>query len=92
MRNVLRIITLLSLRTAAMIVKVGAINAGTMYDVIPDETLLKVSVRTFDENVRAKVKKAIERIAAAESEASGATRPPEITQAETARFSRVGII
>jgi hypothetical protein len=35
------------------------------------------------------VKKAIERIAAAEAAASGTPRPPEIIQAETARFSRV---
>jgi metal-dependent amidase/aminoacylase/carboxypeptidase family protein len=72
-----------------MIVPVGAINAGTKYNAIPDETLLKVGVRTLDENVRAKVKKTIERIAAAELAASGVPHPPEIIQAETARFSRL---
>ena len=41
-------------------------------------TLLLVSVRTFDQGVRAKVLTAIERIATAEAAASGAKQPPEI--------------
>jgi metal-dependent amidase/aminoacylase/carboxypeptidase family protein len=47
--------------------------------VIPDEALIKLNVRTFDDSVRARVLAAITRIANAEAAASGAPRPPEIT-------------
>jgi hippurate hydrolase len=50
--------------------------------VIPDEALLKLNVRTFDEGVRTHVLDAIERIVEAEAAASGAPRPPEITNTE----------
>ena len=49
---------------------------------IPDEALLKLNVRTFDEQVRTHVLDAIERIVNAEAAASGAPRPPEITTTE----------
>jgi len=62
----------------AAVVTVGALHAGTVSNVIPDEAELLVSVRTFDQAVRAKVLKAIERIVAAEAAASGATVAPEI--------------
>jgi hippurate hydrolase len=47
--------------------------------VIPDEAIIKLNVRTFDEGVRKRVLGAIERIVNAEAAASGAPRPPEIT-------------
>jgi hippurate hydrolase len=47
--------------------------------VIPDEAIIKLNVRTFDEGVRKRVLSAIERIVNAEAAASGAPRPPEIT-------------
>jgi hippurate hydrolase len=47
--------------------------------VIPDEALIKLNVRTFDEGVRKRVLAAIERIVNAEAEASGAPKKPEIT-------------
>src|SRR5690606_30387615 len=46
--------------------------------IIPSEASLGLSVRTFDDAVREKVITAIERMAKAESAASGATREPEI--------------
>jgi hippurate hydrolase len=58
------------------------IQCGTKGDVIPGEALLKLNVRTFDEGVRAHVLDAITRIVQAESAASGAPRPPEITSTE----------
>jgi hippurate hydrolase len=63
----------------AAVVTVGALQAGTKENVIPDEAIIKLNVRTFDEGVRKRVLAAIERIVKAEAEASGAPRPPEIT-------------
>src|SRR6185437_6118871 len=54
-------------------------QAGTKENVIPDEAIIKLNVRTFDEQTRERVLAAITRIANAEAEASGAPRPPEIT-------------
>lgn len=61
------------------VVTVGALQAGTKENVIPDEAILKLNVRTFDEGVRARILAAIERIVNAEAAASGAPRKPEIT-------------
>jgi hippurate hydrolase len=65
--------------TDAAVVTVGALQAGTKENVIPDEAVIKLNVRTFDESVRTKVLAAIRRIVDAEAEASGAPRPPTIT-------------
>ncbi len=46
---------------------------------IPDEAVIKLNVRTYDAGVRKRVLAAIERIVNAESAASGAPKPPEIT-------------
>jgi hippurate hydrolase len=61
------------------VVTIGVLQAGTKENVIPDEAIIKLNVRTFDEGVRKLVLSAIERIVNAEAEASGATRKPEIT-------------
>jgi hippurate hydrolase len=58
---------------------VGALQAGTKENVIPDEAIIKLNVRTFDAGVRTRVLGAIERIVNAEAMASGAPRKPEIT-------------
>jgi len=63
----------------AAVVTIGALRAGTVPNVIPDQAELLLSVRTFDPAVRAKVLTAIERIVAAEAAASGAPVAPEIT-------------
>ena len=68
--------------SAAAVVTVGALQAGTKSNVIPDEALLKINVRSFDEDVRRRVLAAIERIVRAEADASGAPRPPEITTSD----------
>ena len=57
----------------------GSLQAGTKENVIPDEAIIKLNVRTFDAAVRKRVLSAIERIVNAEAAASGAPRPPEIT-------------
>ncbi|HEY1231566.1 MAG TPA: amidohydrolase [Ramlibacter sp.] len=63
----------------AAVVTVGALQAGTKENVIPDEAIIKLNVRTFDEGVRSRVLAAIERVVNAEAAASGAPRKPEIT-------------
>ena len=80
--TVLRLQTIVSREVAAAesaVVTVGSLQAGAKENVIPDEAIIKLNVRTFDENVRKHVLAAIERIVNAEAAASGATRPPEIT-------------
>src|SRR5215467_5758667 len=80
--TVLRLQTIVSREIAATesaVVTIGSLQAGTKENVIPDEAIIKLNVRTFDESVRARVLAAIERIANAEAEASGATKKPEIT-------------
>ncbi|MBV2180100.1 MAG: amidohydrolase [Castellaniella sp.] len=79
---VLRLQTIVSRELApseAAVVTVGALQAGTKENVIPDEAIIKLNVRTFDEGVRARVLAAITRIVNAEAAASGAPKPPEIT-------------
>lgn len=79
---VLRLQTIVSREIAATdaaVVTVGVLQAGTKENVIPDEAIIKLNVRTFDEGVRKHVLAAIERIVNAEAQASGAPRMPEIT-------------
>ncbi len=80
--TVLRLQTIVSREVGpsdAAVVTVGALQAGSKENVIPDEAVIKLNVRTFDEGVRQRVLDAIRRIVGAESEASGAPEPPEIT-------------
>jgi amidohydrolase len=79
---VMRLQTIVSREVAAAeaaVITVGALQAGTKENVIPDEAIIKLNVRTFEAGVRARVLAAIERIVNAEAEASGAPRKPEIT-------------
>jgi amidohydrolase len=80
--TVLRLQTIVSREIAptdAAVVTVGSLQAGTKENVIPDEAIIKLNVRTFDESVRQRVLAAIQRIVNAEASASGAPKPPEIT-------------
>ena len=79
--TVMRLQTIVSREVAASdaaVVTIGALQAGTKENVIPDEALIKLNVRTFDQSVRKRVLAAIERIVNAEAEASGAPKLPEI--------------
>ena len=73
--------------TEAAVVTIGALQAGTKENVIPDEAIIKLNVRTFDEGVRKRVIAAIERIVKAEAAAAGAPTAPEITPLD--RYSLV---
>ena len=80
--TVMRLQTIVSREVAAAksaVVTIGALQAGTKENVIPDEAIIKLNVRTFDAGVRKRVLAAIERIVNAEAAASGAPKPPEIT-------------
>lgn len=88
--TVLRLQTIVAREVApneAAVVTVGALQAGTKENVIPDEAIIKLNVRTFDEGVRKRVLDAITRIVNAEAAASGAPKPPEITPLD--RYSLV---
>lgn len=88
--TVLRLQTIVSREIAAnesAVVTIGALQAGTKENVIPDEAIIKLNVRTFDEGVRKRILAAIERIVNAEAAASGAPRKPEITVLD--RYSSV---
>ncbi len=88
--TVLRLQTIVAREVApaeSAVVTVGVLQAGTKENVIPDEAVIKLNVRTFDENVRKRVLAAITRIVNAEAAASGAPRPPEITPLD--RYSLV---
>jgi amidohydrolase len=83
--TVLRLQTIVSRETAAtepVVVTIGSLQAGTKGNVIPDDALLKINVRSFDDVVRTRVLAAIERIVNAEATAAGAPKPPEITYGE----------
>jgi len=88
--TVLRLQTIVSREVAAneaAVVTIGVLQAGTKENVIPDEAIIKLNVRTFDEGVRKRVLAAIERIVNAEAAASGAPKKPEITTLD--RYSLV---
>jgi hippurate hydrolase len=77
--TVMRLQTVVS-REVAMtddaVVTVGTLRAGMSENVIPDQALLRLNVRTFKDQVRTRVLAAIKRIIEAEAAASGATKPP----------------
>ena len=89
--TVLRLQTIVSREVAAAqsaVVTIGALQAGSKENVIPDEAVIKLNVRTFDEGVRTHVLDAIRRIVEAEAQASGAPRPPEFTQLDRYQLVR----
>jgi len=61
------------------VVTVGAIRGGTTYNIIPDETTLKLTVRSFKPEVRERLLAAIARIAKAEAAAAGAPKEPLVS-------------
>jgi amidohydrolase len=73
--------------TDSAVVTIGVLQAGTKENVIPDDAIIKLNVRTFDKGVRKHVLAAIERIVNAEAAAAGAPKPPEITPLD--RYSLV---
>lgn len=68
----------------AVVVTVGAFQAGSAENVISGEATLLINTRTFSPESRARVKAAIERIINAECQAAGCPKPPQIK--ETSSF------
>jgi metal-dependent amidase/aminoacylase/carboxypeptidase family protein len=58
------------------VLTVGSISAGTKSNVIPDDAVLQLNVRTYDERTRSAILGAIERIVRAECQASGSPQEP----------------
>src|ERR1700759_387403 len=65
--------------TDSAVVTVGTLRAGMNENIIPDRALLRLNVRTFKDQVRARVLTAIRRILEAEAAASGAPKPPDFS-------------
>ncbi len=65
------------------VVTVGSIHGGTRRNIIPNEVELKLTVRSFKPEVRAKLLAAISRIAKAEAAAAGAPEEPRIVVSPT---------
>jgi hippurate hydrolase len=79
---VMRLQTVVSREISMMdnaVVTVGALQAGSSANIIPDDSLLRLNVRTFDEQVRNTVLSAIKRIINAEATVSDAPKPPAYT-------------
>jgi hippurate hydrolase len=77
---VLRLQTVVSRETTPgdfAVVTVGALNAGTTANIIPDRATLLLNIRTYDNQVRATVLAAIERIVRGECVAAGSPQEPE---------------
>lgn len=64
------------------VITVGSIHGGTKNNIIPDEVLLQLTVRSFTDPVRQHLLSAIDRIAKAEAAAAGAPREPLIERSQ----------
>ena len=60
------------------VVTVGAIQSGSVGNIIPDNAILRGTIRSYDQDVREKMWAGIERTAKAEAEMAGAPAP-EVT-------------
>jgi amidohydrolase len=61
------------------VLTIGALQAGTKENIIPDDATLKLNIRTFDDGVRDHIISAVKRICCAECAASNASKDPEFT-------------
>ncbi|MNZ45916.1 putative hydrolase YxeP [compost metagenome] len=80
--TVMRLQTIVAREVAPLdsaVVTVGALQAGTKENIIPDDATLKLNIRTYSEGVREHVLAAVKRICCAECTASNAPREPEFT-------------
>jgi hippurate hydrolase len=78
-RTVLALQTIVSRETSPFdpaVITVGSIHGGTKNNIIPDEVVLQLTVRSFTDPVRKHLLSAIDRIAKAEAAAAGAPKEP----------------
>jgi amidohydrolase len=86
-RVVLALQTIVSRETSPFdpaVVTVGSIHGGSKNNIIPDQVVLQLSVRSFADSVREHLLAAIDRIAKAEAAAAGAPREPLVQRVEGA--------
>jgi hippurate hydrolase len=69
--------------TETAVLTIGALQAGTKENIIPEEATLKLNVRTFNNDVKDHILSAIKRICNAESAASNAPKNPEYTDLDS---------
>ncbi|HEX9221479.1 MAG TPA: amidohydrolase [Gemmatimonadaceae bacterium] len=84
-RTVLALQTIVSRETSPFdpaVITVGSIHGGTKHNIIPDEVLLQLTVRSFTQPVREHLLSAIDRIVKAEAAAAGAPREPVIERVQ----------
>jgi hippurate hydrolase len=80
-RTVLALQTIVSRETSPFdpaVITVGSIHGGTKNNIIPDEVVLQLTVRSFTDPVRQHLLSAIDRIAKAEAAAAGAPKEPMV--------------
>lgn len=65
------------------VVTVGSIHSGTKHNIIPGEAKLQLTVRSYGDEIRAKLLEGIQRIAAGVARAHKAPRDPEICASES---------
>lgn len=74
--------------TEPAVVTVGSIHGGTKHNVIADECRLQLTVRSYSDDVRSQILKAIERKAKAAAESAGAPEPTvEVSEGTPAMFN-----
>jgi len=61
------------------VLTIGALQAGTKENIIPEDATIKLNIRTFDDGVKDHILSAVKRICCAECAASNAPRDPEFT-------------
>jgi amidohydrolase len=82
----MRLQTIISREVAPIenaVLTVGALQAGTKENIIPEDATLKLNIRTFNENVRDQILTAVRRVCCAECAASNAPRDPEFTDLDS---------
>jgi hippurate hydrolase len=65
------------------VLTVGALQAGTKENIIPEDATLKLNIRTFNDGVKDHILSAVKRICCAECAASNAPRDPEFTMLDS---------
>jgi amidohydrolase len=84
--TVVRLQTIVSREVApqdSAVVTVGSFHAGSRSNIIPDEAVLELSIRTTSASTRDHLLNAVTRIIRSEAEASGAQQEPEILTLES---------
>nr|WP_265576888.1 peptidase dimerization domain-containing protein [Rouxiella badensis] len=80
--TVMRLQTIVSRELSPLesgVLTVGALQAGTKENIIPDDAVIKLNMRTYDDNVRRRMIDAVHRICCAECQASNTDHPPKFT-------------